>query len=132
MSTGSSRRAKTPEQRNEEVKTLVGQLHDAVVGLCQDDRWTSMLQVTASLPHYSFGNRLLLLSQAEQRGMALTAVMSYRAWQKAGRQVRKGERGLRILAPRRRRLSPLPRCLRSPRPPLPCARAGRWGWPGRT
>lgn len=44
---------------------------------------------------YSLGNLLLIVSQRP----TATIVRGYRAWQEEGRQVRKGERGLLILAP---------------------------------
>ena len=53
---------------------------------------------------YSLGNWLLIWSQAEQRGATVTRPAGYRTWQKLGRQVRRGERGYRILAPMTRRL----------------------------
>jgi N-terminal domain of anti-restriction factor ArdC len=49
---------------------------------------------------YSLRNQALLVSQAEQRGMTLTDVDSYRGWCNRGRCVREGERGLRIVAPK--------------------------------
>jgi antirestriction protein ArdC len=44
---------------------------------------------------YSFRNRILIWAQDPEA----TMVAGYRAWQKLSRQVRRGERGLRILAP---------------------------------
>jgi N-terminal domain of anti-restriction factor ArdC len=48
---------------------------------------------------YSLRNQALLISQAEQRGMRLTDVDSFAGWKNRGRRVRKGEHGLRIVAP---------------------------------
>ena len=48
-----------------------------------------------SLDRYSLGNQLLI---AYQFPMA-TDVAGFRAWLKRGRRVRKGERGIAILAP---------------------------------
>lgn len=42
----------------------------------------------------------MLTTQAEDRGMTLTDVDSFRGWIERGRCVRKGERGLRIVAPK--------------------------------
>lgn len=55
------------------------------------------LAVMARFHRYSFTNSLLI---AMQRPDA-THVAGYRAWQKLGRQVRKGERGITIFAPMR-------------------------------
>jgi len=43
--------------------------------------------------------------QAEQRGVTLSRVAGYRAWQAMGRQAVRGSRSLAVLAPLRRRLS---------------------------
>jgi N-terminal domain of anti-restriction factor ArdC len=49
---------------------------------------------------YSLRNQALLVSQAEQRGISLTDVDSFAGWKNRGRCVRKGEHGLRIVAPK--------------------------------
>src|SRR5205807_6176220 len=49
----------------------------------------------AAFHDYSFGNLCLIVSQRPEA----TRVAGYQAWRKLGRQVRKGERGIRILAP---------------------------------
>lgn len=49
---------------------------------------------------YSLRNQALLISQAEQRGMNLTDVDSFAGWKNRGRCVRKGEHGLRLVAPK--------------------------------
>ncbi|MEL7361842.1 MAG: ArdC family protein [Bacteroidota bacterium] len=62
------------------------------------------LQFCACFRTYSFRNTLLLAEQARQRGTAARFFRGYRAWQKEGRQVRKGERGYMLYAPIVRRL----------------------------
>jgi len=54
-----------------------------------------MLAAAARFHQYSFGNVLLILAQNPDA----TRPAGYRTWQSRGRQVRKGERGIRILAP---------------------------------
>ena len=49
-----------------------------------------MLRVSARFTRYSPTNVLLLWMQAEQRGVTLSRVAGYRAWQAMGRQVVKG------------------------------------------
>jgi hypothetical protein len=51
--------------------------------------------VTTRFPQYSDKNNILIHLQAP----AATDVKAYRAWQAEGRQVRKGEHGIRIWAP---------------------------------
>jgi hypothetical protein len=53
-----------------------------------------MLAAAARFHEYSFGNVMLILAQNPDA----TRVAGYRTWQSLGRRVRKGERGIRILA----------------------------------
>jgi antirestriction protein ArdC len=69
------------------------------------------LAVMGRFARYSLGNQLLI---ALQRPDA-THVAGYRAWQKLGRQVKQGERGITILAPIRVR-QPDPRAKDADRP----------------
>ncbi len=83
------------ERRREQLAAIHQQLTDAVDQLATSDAWLHMLQVAARLPSYSLNNTLLV---AVQRPDA-TAVAGYRAWAAVGRQVRRGEKGIAILAP---------------------------------
>src|ERR671919_1714984 len=78
------------------------ELHDQLVagieGLVSSDEWRAMLEVSARFHNYSFNNQLLIYLQCPEA----TRVAGYRAWQRLGRQVRKGSRGIQILAPCRR------------------------------
>jgi len=83
------------------------EIHDrlvaAVEGLVSSDEWRAMLEVSARFHNYSFNNQLLIYLQCPEA----TRAAGYRAWQRLGRQVRKGERGIAILAPCRKRVSPV-------------------------
>lgn len=57
------------------------------------------LVTTPGILRYSLRNQALLLSQADERGMTLTDVDTYRGWKARGRQVRAGEHGLKINRP---------------------------------
>jgi len=85
-----------------------GELHEQLleqVGrLRTSGEWLAAMVTAARFHDYSVGNWLLLWSQAEQRGTAVTRPAGYRAWQQFGRHVRRGERGYKILAPIIRRL----------------------------
>lgn len=54
-----------------------------------------MLDVMRAFPRYSLSNQFLILAQKP----TATWVKGYRAWQDAGYQVRKGEKGIAIWAP---------------------------------
>lgn len=66
----------------------------------------AMFRVFAALPEgsrvrsYSERNQALLFGQAEERGIALVDVDTFRGWRVRGRKVKKGARGLRIVAPK--------------------------------
>jgi DNA primase len=85
------------EEKIEKAKTL---LADAVGRLQTGDEWKAILANLArggrfALRRLSFRNQLLVQMQAP----GVTSVATYGAWQKAGRQVRRGEKALVILAP---------------------------------
>ncbi len=106
MATRTARRpGKTPEERAAEVEALAEQLTDTVTKLTNSAAWLEMLRVAARFTRYSPTNCLLLWMQAEQRGVTLSRVAGYRAWQAMGRQVVKGARSFAVKAPVRRRLS---------------------------
>ena len=88
-----SKTTKTPEQRKAEMEALHGRLGEQVEALRSSAEWTRYLTFCAAFHRYSISNLLLILAQRENA----THVAGYRAWQKLGRQVRKGERGIAIL-----------------------------------
>lgn len=98
-------RGKTAEERAAKVETLSAQLDDAVVARTTSEAWLAMLRVSAQFTRYSAKNVLMLWMQAEDRGVTLSRVAGYRAWQSMGRQVVKGARSFAVLAPVRRRLT---------------------------
>ncbi|MEP6799380.1 MAG: ArdC family protein [Lapillicoccus sp.] len=61
--------------------------------------WADWLKTAARFHHYSFRNTVAIWAQRPEA----TQVAGYRVWQSMGRQVRKGERGIEILAPVTRR-----------------------------
>lgn len=67
----------------------------AVQELTSADGWQQMLRTAAALPTYSPQNVLLITSQCKHA----TAVQGFHAWKQLGRSVKKGEKGIAILAP---------------------------------
>jgi hypothetical protein len=107
MSTRTGQRpVKTAEERAAKVEALTDQLHGAVERLANSDQWRAMLQVAAKFHRYSFNNQIALWVQAEARGLILTRVAGFHRWRELGYCVRHGEKGLKILAPIKRRLRP--------------------------
>ncbi len=79
----------------DKLAALHEQISDGVAALVESQAWRAMLDTAAKFHSYSLGNLLLIGAQAPQA----TRVAGFRSWQSMGRQVRKGERGIAILAP---------------------------------
>ncbi len=79
----------------DKLTALHEQISDGVAALVDTEGWRAMLDTAANFHSYSLGNLLLIGVQAPQA----TRVSGFRTWQSLGRQVRKGERGIAILAP---------------------------------
>jgi antirestriction protein ArdC len=70
-------------------------LHAGVTHLMTSDGWREALKVKSRFHQYSFFNSMLILSQKPDA----TLVAGYRKWLELKRFVRRGEKGLVILAP---------------------------------
>lgn len=86
---------RSPEARQAETAQLIAQIETGVEALTSSDDWKNALAFAATFHRYSFNNLLLIWIQCPDA----TAVAGYRAWQAKGRQVRKGEHAIAILAP---------------------------------
>ena len=75
----------TAEQLHESIATQVGQLRES-------GQWQRFLDFTRGFHAYSLNNLLLILAQRPDA----TMVAGFRKWQEKGRQVRRGEKGIRI------------------------------------
>ncbi len=84
---------------SEAVERLHDQLQESLRELVTSEDWKRALEVASRFHDYSFANTRLIWTQALARGFTPTRVAGYRTWQQLGRQVRRGERGLQILAP---------------------------------
>src|SRR3954463_14008971 len=70
-------------------------LPEADPRMADSETFAAWLRARAAFHDYSFGNVCLIVSQRPEA----TRLAGYRTWQKLGRQVRKGEQGIKILAP---------------------------------
>ncbi|WP_435113931.1 ArdC-like ssDNA-binding domain-containing protein [Nocardiopsis synnemataformans] len=91
----------TPEERRQRLAQVQERLNTAVADLVSSDGWRDMLTSRAWLRRYSVNNLVLILSQYP----GARDVRAFGAWLKADRHVRRGERGIRILAPVRYRVT---------------------------
>lgn len=83
---------RSAEARAELAANLHAQLTEAVEALTASDSWSAYLDHLASFHSYSLRNVMLILSQKPNA----TQVAGFRQWQERGRQVRKGEKAIRI------------------------------------
>ena len=81
--------------RTERLEGLQQQLADQVAALVSGEDWARMLETAARFHRYSANNVMLIMCQRPDA----SRVAGYRTWQGLGRQVRRGERGITILAP---------------------------------
>lgn len=88
--------ARQAEARREQARA---QLEAACEELRSTEGWQRFAKARALLRDYSLNNTLLILAQRPDA----TTVASFRHWTELGRQVRRGERALRIWAPSVRR-----------------------------
>ena len=87
-------RSKTTD-RADRVRELQAQLESQVAEIVTSADWRAMLDTASRFHSYSFGNLMLIMAQCP----TATRVAGYRTWQSLNRHVRKGEHGIRILAP---------------------------------
>ncbi len=78
-----------------EIKELTEKLEQGVRDMFTSDKYKEYLAFMSKFHNYSFNNILLILMQMPDASL----VAGYKTWQKMGRNVRKGEHGIRILAP---------------------------------
>src|SRR5579875_306860 len=84
------------EDRQAKVQALIERMAQGVGSVVESpESWRDVLARQARFHTYSFGNQLLIAMQRPEA----TQVAGYVTWQKAGRQVRRGEKGIAILAP---------------------------------
>src|SRR5712691_6492155 len=79
----------------EDASEARARLAEAVEKLADSETFGAWLRARATFRTYSFGNVCLIVSQRPDASQ----VAGYRAWQALGRQVQKGERAIKILAP---------------------------------
>ncbi|AMM22789.1 hypothetical protein AX769_21880 (plasmid) [Frondihabitans sp. PAMC 28766] len=84
--------AKTIEEKKTQAEALHASIANQVEQLRDSARWTAFLTFAQAFHAYSINNLLLILSQREDA----SRVAGFRKWQSLNRQVRKGEKGIRI------------------------------------
>src|SRR4051794_10088513 len=83
------------QDRLDRIAALVKQLEEGVASIQNSDDFKRWLKVASRFHSYSVNNQLLILFQFP----SAVRVAGYRTWQSLGRQVKKGAKGINILAP---------------------------------
>jgi hypothetical protein len=87
---------------NDKAQELTKTINDSIATLCaetdaakQSETYKAWLNTVSRFHKYSFGNQILIWCQAP----GASSVAGFNTWKSLGRFVKKGEHGIRILAP---------------------------------
>ena len=83
------------DKRTDELQQITDKLEKGVVEVFQSDRYKQFLDTMAKFPRYSVNNSLLIMMQKPDAQLC----QSFTGWKQMGRYVKKGEKGISILAP---------------------------------
>jgi len=86
---------KSKEDKQEEINLILKSLEDGVRGVFDSEKYKKYLEFCGKFHHYSFNNIMLILIQCPHAQKCA----SYTTWKSLKMQVRKGEKGIRILCP---------------------------------
>jgi hypothetical protein len=96
------RRTHSGESPQEKVAAAVKVLEQGIDEIISSDKFGAYLATLAHFHHYSFGNVALIFAQRKEA----TRVAGFHKWKELGRQVKAGERGIKILVPHKHRIKP--------------------------
>lgn len=82
-------------KNQDKIKAALDRIEDCLAAINTDKDWLQYLCFQSRFYNYSFGNTILIYSQNPEA----TYVKGYKAWNQLGRYVKKGSKGLAILAP---------------------------------
>ncbi len=86
----------TAGKPDEKLKEITDRLEQGITELFDSERYKEYLQVMSKFHNYSFNNTVLIAMQKPDASL----IAGFQAWKhKFGRTVRKGEKGIRIIAP---------------------------------
>ena len=83
------------DKRADELQQITDKLEKGVVDIFQSDKYKQFLDTMAKFPRYSVNNSILIMMQKPDAQLC----QSYTVWKQMGRYVKKGEKGISILAP---------------------------------
>ena len=79
----------------DKIKEAITMVEEGLVSIATDSEWLNFLRFQSLFYQYSYSNTILIYLQNPEA----TFVKGYKAWNKLGRYVVKGGKGLKILAP---------------------------------
>ncbi len=88
------------QERQEKLSEAMSLLERGIEGILDSEGFANYLRTMARFHTYSFNNVALIVAQRPEA----TRVAGYKAWQALGRQVQKGEKGLIVFVPHRKRV----------------------------
>lgn len=83
------------QTQRSKVDELMQTLQEGVVNAYSSAKYQQLLRAVSKLHHYSINNQILLFAQKEDVSMC----MGFNAWKSLGYVPRRGEHGLKVLAP---------------------------------
>lgn len=83
------------EKASDRLKEITDRLEQGVTELFDSDHYKEYLRVMARFHRYSFNNTLLIAMQCP----GATRLAGFQSWKKFGRHVKKGEKGIKVIAP---------------------------------
>ena len=83
------------DKRADELHQITDKLEKGVKDVFQSDKYKQFLNVMAKFPRYSVNNTMLIMMQRPDAQLC----QSFTGWKQMGRYVKKGEKGISILAP---------------------------------
>ena len=83
------------EKASDRLKEITDRLEQGVTELFDSDHYKEYLRVMSRFHRYSFNNTLLIAMQCP----GATRLAGFQSWKKFGRCVKKGEKGIKVIAP---------------------------------
>ena len=86
----------TSENQKDRLKEITDRLEQGILEVFESERYKEYLRVISKFHHYSFNNTMLIALQKPDASL----IAGFSAWKNShGRTVKKGEKGIRIIAP---------------------------------
>lgn len=82
-------------EKQEKMQAALNRIEEGLATINTDEDWLNYLSFQSKFYNYSFRNAMLIYAQNPEASY----VKGYRAWNELGRYVKKGAKGLAILAP---------------------------------